>query len=96
MYNVEIRNAIKKAGLFGYELAAALGVSETSFSRKLARKELPIDQKKHFCLLPAIFTENLMTADPRTAHAIVFLLVQPTGTNFFQTQREIEGGFLYG
>ena len=47
MYNVEIRNAIKKAGLFGYELAAALGVSETSFSRKLARKELPIDQKEH-------------------------------------------------
>ena len=41
MYNVEIRNAIKKAGLFGYELAAALGVSETSFSRNLARKELP-------------------------------------------------------
>lgn len=47
MYNVEIRNAIRKAGLFGYELAAALGVSETSFSRKLARKELPNDQKQH-------------------------------------------------
>ena len=44
MYNVEIRNAIKKAGLFGYELAAAPGGSETSFSRKLARKELPNDQ----------------------------------------------------
>ncbi len=47
MHNLEIRNAIKKAGLFGYELAAALGVSETSFSRKLARKELPSDQKDH-------------------------------------------------
>ena len=47
MYNVEIRNAIKMAGLFGYELAAALGVAETSFSRKLARKELPNDQKQH-------------------------------------------------
>ena len=47
MYNVEIRNAIRKAGLFGYELAAALGVAETSFSRKLARKELPNDQKQH-------------------------------------------------
>ena len=78
MYNVEIRNAIKKAGLFGYELAAALGVSETSFSRKLASKELPIDQKKHFCLLPAIFTENLMTADPRTVPGIAYSLEQLT------------------
>ena len=54
MYNVEIRNAIKKAGLFGYELAAALGVSESSFSRKLARKELPNDQKQHVAELPAV------------------------------------------
>lgn len=37
----------KRASVFGYELAAALGVSETSFSRKLARKELPSDQKDH-------------------------------------------------
>ena len=47
MYNLEVRNAIKRAGLFGYEVASGLGMSETSFSRKLARKELPNDQKEH-------------------------------------------------
>ena len=47
MYNLEIRNAIKRAGFFGYEVASALGQSETAFSKKLARKELPNDQKEH-------------------------------------------------
>ena len=45
MYNLDTRNAIKRAGLFGYEVAAALGISETSFSRKIARSELPQDEK---------------------------------------------------
>lgn len=47
MYNLEIRNAIKRSGFFGYEVASALGQSETAFSRKLARKELPVDQKEY-------------------------------------------------
>ena len=47
MYNLEIRNAIKRSGFFGYEVASALGQSETAFSRKLTRKELPSDQKEH-------------------------------------------------
>lgn len=45
MNNLEIRMAIKKARLFSYEIAAELGLSETSFSRKL-RKELPPDEKE--------------------------------------------------
>lgn len=45
MNNLEIRTAIKKARLYGYEVAAALGLSETGFSRKL-RKELPQDEKE--------------------------------------------------
>lgn len=44
MNNIEIREAIKRARLFGYEVAEALGISETHFSRKL-RKELPADEK---------------------------------------------------
>lgn len=44
MNNLEIREAIKRARLFGYEVAAALGMSETSFSRKL-RQELSFDEK---------------------------------------------------
>lgn len=44
MNNLEIRIAIKKAGLFAYHVAEALGISETHFSRKL-RKELPEDEK---------------------------------------------------
>lgn len=45
MNNLEIRTAIKKARLYSYEVAAALGLSETSFSRKL-RKELSEDEKE--------------------------------------------------
>lgn len=44
MNNLEVREAIKRARLFGYEVAAALGMSETSFSRKL-RRELPPEEK---------------------------------------------------
>lgn len=45
MNNLEIREAIKRARLFGYEVAAALGMSETSFSRKL-RQELSSEEKE--------------------------------------------------
>ena len=45
MNNTEIRTAIRKARLFGYEVAAELGISETSFSRKL-RNEIPQDEKE--------------------------------------------------
>lgn len=45
MNNLEIRMAIKNARLFNYEIAAELGLSETSFSRKL-RKELLPDEKE--------------------------------------------------
>lgn len=45
MYNLEIRTAIRKARLYGYEVAAALGMSETSFSRML-RKELADEDKE--------------------------------------------------
>ncbi len=47
MFNVDVRNAMKRAGFYGYEVAAFLGVSETSFSRSLSRKELPSEQKDH-------------------------------------------------
>ena len=45
MNNIEIRMAMKKARLYGYEVAAKLGISETAFSRKL-RKELPAEEKQ--------------------------------------------------
>lgn len=45
MQNIEIRTAIKEARLFGYEVAAELGISETGFSRKL-RTELPQEEKE--------------------------------------------------
>ena len=44
MNNIDIRNAIKKARLFCWEVAEELGISESYFSRKL-RKELPQDEK---------------------------------------------------
>lgn len=45
MNNLEIRVAIKKARLFNYEVAEAIGMSETAFSRKL-RKELQPEEKQ--------------------------------------------------
>lgn len=45
MYNNDVRAAIRKAGFKGYEVAAALGMNECSFSHRLSRSELPPDQK---------------------------------------------------
>lgn len=46
MFNLDIREAIKKARLFNYEVAAAVGIPETAFSRKLSRKELSDDERE--------------------------------------------------
>ena len=46
MFNVEVRDAIKKARVYGYEVASALGVSESAFSRSISRKELPTEEKE--------------------------------------------------
>lgn len=45
MKNVEIRSAYMQAGIKQWQLAEALGISETHFSRKL-RKELPQEEKE--------------------------------------------------
>ena len=46
MYNVDLRNAIRKAGFFNYEIASCLGMTETSFSRKMARQEFTDEEKR--------------------------------------------------
>ena len=46
MFNIDVRNAIRQAGFRQYEVAEVLGISETSFSRSMARKELPSDKKQ--------------------------------------------------
>ena len=46
MYNVDIRDAIKSRGLYGYQVAERIGMTEFSFSRMLARKELTPERKK--------------------------------------------------
>ena len=45
MKNIDIRVLINKSRVKGYEIAAELGMTETSFSRLLARKELSEEQK---------------------------------------------------
>lgn len=45
MFNIEVRDFIKGKRVYGYEVAAALGMSETAFSRMLNRKELGQDEK---------------------------------------------------
>ena len=46
MFNIEVRAAMKKARLFSYEVAAALGITESSFSRKMSRKEMDSEEKR--------------------------------------------------
>ena len=56
MYNVDIRDAIKSRGLYGYQVAERIGMTEFSFSRMLARKELTPERKKQ--ILDAIGGED--------------------------------------
>ena len=46
MFNTDVRAAIRKARLFSYEVAEALGMSESYFSRKMTRKEMDSEEKK--------------------------------------------------
>lgn len=43
MYNKEIRNAAKNAGVYLWQVAAAYGINDGNFSRKL-RQELPKEE----------------------------------------------------
>lgn len=45
--NIEIRQAAKDSGVFLWELANAIGVSEPTITRKM-RTELPADEKGKF------------------------------------------------
>lgn len=45
MHNKEIRNAAKNAGIRLWEVAAAYGINDGNFSRKL-RQELPQEEKE--------------------------------------------------
>lgn len=46
MKNIEIRNEAAKNGLRLWEVAEALGITDSTFSRKL-RRELPSEQRDH-------------------------------------------------
>lgn len=46
MHNIEIRTKLKENRIYGYEIAAKLGIAETSFSRKMARREMTDKEKK--------------------------------------------------
>ena len=45
MTNIEIRQAMQKNRLFCYEVAAALGIADSTMSRKM-RKELDAEEKQ--------------------------------------------------
>jgi hypothetical protein len=44
MHNLGLREQMAKARVHSYEVAAALGVSECYFSRKMSREELSSDE----------------------------------------------------
>ena len=46
MFNVDVRDAIKSKGLYGYQVAEMIGMTEFSFSRLLARRELTPERKQ--------------------------------------------------
>lgn len=43
--NLDLRQAIEKSGLYYWQIADALGVSDTTFSKRL-RKELSVKEKE--------------------------------------------------
>lgn len=47
MFNIDVRDEIRRSGYRNYEIAAAVGLSETAFSRQMARAELPQDKKDY-------------------------------------------------
>lgn len=44
--NLEIRTLMEEKRIKDYEVAAVLGISETSFSRMLCRGEIPEEKKE--------------------------------------------------
>lgn len=44
MKNKEIKESLKKANIYQWQVAEAMGIGETAFSRKM-RKELPEEEK---------------------------------------------------
>lgn len=46
MFNQDTREKIRRSGFYGYEIAKAMGLHETSFSRLMARQELTDSQKQ--------------------------------------------------
>jgi len=44
MPNAEIRDAIKKRGIYKYQIAYFIGVNDSTFSKYL-RRELPIEKR---------------------------------------------------
>lgn len=58
MYNKKIRTAAKSAGIHLWEIAAAYGISDGNFSRKL-RKELPeAEQNKILSIIERLAQEK--------------------------------------
>lgn len=50
MCNQDIRNAAKSSGVKLWQVADAIGICDTSFSKKL-RKEIPQEEKSRILLL---------------------------------------------
>ena len=59
--NMEIRNAAKKAGIRLWEVAAACGVNDGNFSRKL-RQELPQEEKEKILAIIARLAQEKQEA----------------------------------
>jgi hypothetical protein len=52
MKNIDVRIRMSDARLKGYEVASALKIAETSFSRMLARRELSeVEKQKIFTII---------------------------------------------
>ena len=58
MNNIDIRDELKKNHIFGYQIAAKLGIAETSFFRMLARSELSTEQKQKILSAISVIKEE--------------------------------------
>ena len=58
LFNIDIRDAMRQYGVFGYQVAAEMGIAEATFSRKLARAEFNAIEKERIIKLIAAMAER--------------------------------------
>lgn len=69
--NADVRTAAKKAGVFLYQIAAAMGISEPTMTRKLRFELTDTEKKPIFKAIRDIEAKNKKSTARKTAPDVV-------------------------